>query len=495
MTSTPTGAAPTAAPPRAAADHDGIAPVPEAERTSSPGDFGWIWPSAQFSFGTVVLGALPVVFGLGWWASASAIATGVAVGTVLLAPLARFGVRTGTNDPVSSGAHFGVRGRIVGNTITVVTALGFFAIAVWTGGTAVMVAGHRLLSTPTGPGALTAAMSVTAAAVALVAVRGHETLVRTYKVTAVTGGAVLLGTVLVLAPDFDAGYAGGTLALDSPLHTWLLAVTASATVPLSYTTFQGDYTRFMPASTPPGRVVRASGVPMFLSSLTALLTGAYVTTLFPVPDGPWLQGLTDAVPGWFAVAVVVFGFAGTLPQAGLCLYAAGLSANSVFWRSSRAAVTTVVALLAAGVLYLGAVVYDAMDAMSAFVTLLLTVVAPWAAVLSVGYARHRGRYDAAALRTFTSGGGGRYWYTGGVNPRAATAFTAGSVVGVLWVNNPLYIGPLTELTGGVDLSLPASFLVAAALYGALCRIRPEPLLPPSPAGPRARSRPSVPDPR
>ncbi|MFH8714538.1 cytosine permease [Streptomyces zaomyceticus] len=479
MTTTPTGAASTVTPPRAAADHDGIAPVPEAERTSTPGDFGWIWPSAQFSFGTVVLGALPVVFGLGWWASASAVAVGVAVGTALLAPLARFGIRTGTNDPVASGAHFGVRGRVVGNTITVVTALGFFAIAVWTGGTAVMVAGHRLLSTPTGPGALTAAMFVTAAAVALVAVRGHETLVRTYKVTAVTGGAVLLGTVIVLAPDFDAGYAGGTLALDSPLHTWLLAATASATVPLSYATFQGDYTRFMPASTPTGRVVRASGLSMFLSSLAALLTGAYVTTLFPVPDEPWLQGLTDAVPGWFAVAVVVFGFAGTLPQAGLCLYAAGLSANSVFWRASRAAVTTVVALLAAAVLYLGAVVYDAMDAMSAFVTLLLTVVAPWAAVLFVGYVLHRGRYDAEALRTFTTGGGGRYWYAGGVNPRAATAFAAGSAVGVLWVNNPLYTGPLTGLTGGVDLSLPASFAVAAVLYGALCRVWPEPLLPPT----------------
>ncbi|MFD3334145.1 purine-cytosine permease family protein [Streptomyces sp. NPDC058700] len=479
MTTTPTGAAPIVVPPRAGADHDGIAPVPEAERTSTPGDFGWIWPSAQFSFGTVVLGALPVVFGLGWWASASAIAVGVAVGTALLAPLARFGVRTGTNDPVASGAHFGVRGRVVGNTLTVVTALGFFAIAVWTGGTAVMVAGHRLLGTPTGPGALTTAMFVTAAAVALVAVRGHQTLVRTYKVTAVTGGVVLLGTVLVLAPDFDAGYAGGTLALDSALNTWLLAATASATVPLSYATFQGDYTRFMPSATPTGRVVRASGISMFLSSIVALLTGAYVTTLFPVPDEPWLQGLTDAVPGWFAVAVVVFGFAGTLPQAGLCLYAAGLSANSVFWRSSRAAVTTVVALLAAAVLYLGAVVYDAMDAMSAFVTLLLTVVAPWAAVLSVGYVLHRGRYDAEALRTFATGGGGRYWYTGGVNARAAAAFAAGSVVGVLWVNNPLYTGPLTGLTGGVDLSLPASFVVAAALYGALCRVWPEPLLPPT----------------
>ncbi|WP_367822695.1 cytosine permease [Streptomyces sp. LMG1-1-1.1] len=125
------------------------------------------------------------------------------------------------------------------------------------------------------------------------------------------------------------------------------------------------------------------------------------------------------------------------PQAWLCLYAAGLSANSVFWRSSRAVVAGVVALLAAAVLHLGAVVYDAMDAMSAFVTLLLTVVAPWAAVLTVGYAFHPGGYDSEALRAFTTGGGGRYRYTGRVDPRAVTtvtAFAAGSAVGVLGVD-------------------------------------------------------------
>ncbi|MCJ1681503.1 cytosine permease [Streptomyces sp. APSN-46.1] len=469
------GAAPTAVPPRPSPPAvDGIEPIPEAERTSRPADFGWIWPSAQFSFGTVVMGALPVMFGLGWWGAISAIVVGVAIGTALLAPLARLGARTGTNDPIASGAHFGVRGRIIGNAITIVTALGFFAIAVWTGGTAIMVAGNRMASTPTGPGALTVAMVVTAGVVAFVAVRGHTVLVRTYKITAVIGGIVLIGTVLVLSPQFDAGYAGGEYALASPLHTWFLAATASATVPLSYATFQGDYTRYMPSATAPGKLVRYSGVAMFVSTVAALGTGAYVSTLLSGPQAPWLQGLTEAVPGWFAVVVVVFGFAGTIPQGAVCLYAAGLSANSMFWRASRAVVTAAVALLALVVLYLGAVAYDAMESMGAFVTLLLTVVAPWAAVLTVGYRLHRGHYRAQDLRAFTTGGGGLYWYTRGVNARAVAAFAAGSVIGALWVNNPLYVGPLTELTGGVDLSLPVSFALTAAVYGLLCLGWPEP---------------------
>ncbi|GAA3097419.1 hypothetical protein GCM10020254_48460 [Streptomyces goshikiensis] len=160
----------------------------------------------------------------------------------------------------------------------------------------------------------------------------------------------------------------------------------------------------MPSSTPPGKLVRHSGAAMAASSVVALGTGAYVSTLLAGPDVPWLQGLTDAVPGWFAVIVVVFGFAGTIPQGALCLYAAGLSANSVFWRASRSVVTAVVAALALVVLYLGAVVYDAMESMGAFVTLLLTVIAPWAAVLMAGYRLHRGSYRPLDLGTFTTGG-------------------------------------------------------------------------------------------
>ncbi len=180
-----------------------------------------------------------------------------------------------------------------------------------------------------------------------------------------------------------------------------------------------------------------AGVSMFLTCLVALLVGAYVTTFFPT-DPLWLQGLTDAVPGWSVPVIVLFGLVGTLPQGGLCLYAAGLSVNSLFWRMSRATATLAVAVPSFLALYLGAVVYDAMDSMSAFVSLLLTAVAPWAAVLTAGYLIHRGRYRTSELAP-AAARSGRYWYTRGLNPRAVTAFLAGAVLGVLWVNNPLSV--------------------------------------------------------
>lgn len=446
----------------------GVRSIPDAQRTSRPRDFMWIWHSAQFSFGTVVLGALPVVLGLSWWSSVTAILVGTAIGTVLMAPVVRFGVRTGTNGPVSSAAHFGVRGRVIANLITIGVGLGFFAITVWIGGTAVMVAGARLVGTPSGSAPLAIAMLVIAVAVILIAVFGHEMLIATYKITTVVGGVVLLACVVVLAPRFDAGYPGGPLALGSYWPTWLQATSIAASIPLSYATFQGDYSRYMPASTSDRSVVGWNAAGMFLSGTVGLLVGAMVTTMFTDLDVPWIQALTDVVPGWFVVVVVVFAIVGAFPQGGLCVYAAGLSANSLFWRASRPLVTLGVSGLALVVLYVGAVAYDAMDAISAFLSLLVVVVGPWTAIMSVGYVLRRGRYDPRELHR-----PGRYWFSGGFNLRALAAFVPSSVAGLLSVQGGLYTGPMVALTRGIDISFLVSFASAALLYHLLCRVFPE----------------------
>ncbi|MGH3972674.1 MAG: purine-cytosine permease family protein, partial [Pseudonocardiaceae bacterium] len=439
--------------------------IPPGQRQSSAREFLWIWHSAQFSLGTVVLGALPVVFGLGWWASVSAVLLGLLLGTAVFAPLVRFGKRTGTNDPISSGAHFGVRGRVIANLITAVVALGFFAVAVWTGASATLVAGQRLLGTPTDAAALAVAIPLVAGLVALVAGYGHRTLLAAYKLLALVGGVVLLALVLVLTPRFDPGYAGGNYVLDGFWQTWLLAVSFAATLPISYSTFQGDYSRYLRPEISDRSAMLWSGVTMYTSNAVALLVGAYVTTTLANPDQPWVISVADVVPAWFAAVFALFGLVGTVSQGGLCLYAAGLSANSVFWRASRARTTLAMSVLGTAVLYLGAIAYDAIDSISAFVLVLLVLVSPWAAIMLVGFALHRGQYHPPDLHTFaTPHRRGRYWYTHGVNPRAIGAFIPAVALGLLFVDNSLYRGPLARLTGGIDLSWVAPFVVAALIY-------------------------------
>ncbi len=70
----------------------------------------------NLAFSVIVFGWLPITFGLGFGSAIAASAVGIGLGTLLIAPpLSLLGPRTGTNNTVSSGAHFGVSGRMIGS--------------------------------------------------------------------------------------------------------------------------------------------------------------------------------------------------------------------------------------------------------------------------------------------------------------------------------------------------------------------------------------------
>jgi purine-cytosine permease-like protein len=95
----------------------GIDFIPEEERKSSPRNLSSILFGGSLTFSIIVLGWFPISFGLSWWQAASAVVVGSAVGAALLAPTGLLGPRTGTNNPVSSGAFFGVAGRLIGSVL------------------------------------------------------------------------------------------------------------------------------------------------------------------------------------------------------------------------------------------------------------------------------------------------------------------------------------------------------------------------------------------
>src|SRR4051794_9748951 len=109
---------------RAAADRlgqietKGVEYIPEAERASRPANLAAVFLGGNLAFSVIVFGWLPITFGLSFGAAVGASLIGLAVGTLVAAPLAILGTRTGTNNPVSSGAHFGVRGRLIGSGLT-----------------------------------------------------------------------------------------------------------------------------------------------------------------------------------------------------------------------------------------------------------------------------------------------------------------------------------------------------------------------------------------
>ena len=173
----------------------GVAHIPEAERDSRPANLAAVFFGGNLAFSVIVFGWLPVTFGLGWWSAVSASALGLALGTLITAPLALLGPRTGTNNTVSSGAHFGVTGRLVGSALTLAFALAYAAIAVWTSGDALVASAHRLLGTPAGDGALALGYALIAAEIAIVALYGHATVVALQKIVVPLVGVLGAGPV------------------------------------------------------------------------------------------------------------------------------------------------------------------------------------------------------------------------------------------------------------------------------------------------------------
>ncbi|MGC1332200.1 cytosine permease, partial [Pseudomonas sp.] len=126
----------------------GVEQIPDHERNAKPLDlFRLIFGGAN-TFSTAVLGSFPVLFGLSFQAGLVAVLLGTLVGALILAPMGLFGAINGTNNAVSSGAHFGVHGRIVGSFLSLLTAIAFFSLSVWSSGDALVGGAKRLIGLP-----------------------------------------------------------------------------------------------------------------------------------------------------------------------------------------------------------------------------------------------------------------------------------------------------------------------------------------------------------
>jgi purine-cytosine permease-like protein len=113
--------------------------------------------------------------------------------------------------------------------------------------------------------------------------------------------------------------------------------------------------------------------------------------------------------------------------------------------------------------------FDAVESVTAMTVALNAVITPWVAILAIGALRTK-TYDPTDLQAFAQGRhGGRYWFTGGWNVPAVVAWTVGAVFGLLAVNTTLYVGPLADIAGGVDVSTIGSAALAGLMYLASSR--------------------------
>ena len=448
--------------------------VPEEDRHSTPRKQAEVFIGAQMCFNLVILGWLQISFGLGWWSSASAILIGLLIGIALYAPFALFGPRTGTNGVVSSGAHFGVVGRLVGSVLLLCIALGFYSLVIWAGGDAFVGAVQRLLGIDVGNGTRAVVYVIVGAASLLVATYGHDIVVVVQRFAVIVIGALFVVGAVALWSQFDASYKGGDYVLGSFWSTWLLGVVTAMAVPISYGPFANDYSRYISLKKYSNwSIVIANGGGLFIGCWAVMSFGAYLGTMFDKKLGPVL-GLISIAPMWFVVPVAVIGIWGALSHGSLCLYAPGIDISSLLPRLSRATTTAILGVVGIALVLLGAFVWNAVNVFSAFVIVFTICATPWMVINLMGYAARQGWYSPQDLQVLNRGQrGGLYWFTGGWNLRAMAAWVPAVVVGVLMSHTTIFTGPLADVAGGIDISVPVSGAVGALIYGLALAAFPE----------------------
>jgi purine-cytosine permease-like protein len=445
----------------------GIDYIPERERHSSPKNLFTVLTGAQFCFTLFVWGWLPVTYGLSWWSIVTSTTIGLAVGSILVAPISLFGPRTGTNTAVSSGAFFGIVGRLVGSVVALFIAIGAYALTIWTSGQAIVASAHRLFGWGEGPVALAIGYAVITLITIVLSIYGHASLVAVQKYAAPAMGLVIVAGFFVLLPQFHVTHPGGQYILGSFWPTWLLSVVTAVSASMSYAPFLNDYSRYISTRRTSGRrVALGAGLGVFVGLWITVMFAAFAATIFTDPSTDFTFGLVGISPTWYLVPLLAVGLIGSFGQGSLALYGTGLDTSSLFPGLSRVTATAIVSAIGVVFVYLGSFVWNALDLVSAFITILTIITAPWVAILLIGYWGTRGDFTPEDLQIFNRRErGGRYWYRAGWNPVALSAWCIAVVIGLLFSQNSIYVGPFADAAGGVDLSFVLSLVLGAGIYG------------------------------
>ena len=467
-------------------EQHGIDTIPAAERAARPFDLFRIQFGGANTFATILLGTFPVLFfGLSLWEAVAATVVGVVVGALILMPMGLFGPRTGTNNAVSSGAHFGVRGRVLGSFLSLLTAIAFYSISVWVSGDAIVGAAVRLFGIADSDLLRGLVYAVLGALVIVVVVYGYQFMLLVNKVVVIANTVLILLGIVAYASLFDPGYASPGYALGSFWPTFVLSALVVMGNPVSFGAFLGDWSRYIPAATPPSKLLAATVLGQ-LATLVPFLFGVGTATLV-AGEADYVVALIQVSPLWYAVLLIVVAFLGGMSTGVTSLYGTGLDFSSVFPRLNRVQASLVIGTLAFVFILVGRLAFDLLASVNAFIGAIVICTTPWMVIMTIGYVVRRGWYSPEDVQVFNQGRtGGRYWFSRGVNWRGMAAWIPAAVAGLLFANYPPLIeGPFrNSVAGGIDVSLPVSLGLAAAIYLALLFAFPEPRYAFGPQGPR-----------
>jgi nucleobase:cation symporter-1, NCS1 family len=398
---------------RFAAESHSIDFISENERYGSPRRLFTLWFSCNLTILGVAVGALSVVSGLDWASSAVALASGNAVGTVIMAAHSAQGPQLGVPQMIQSRAQFGVIGAAIPLIAVVVTYVLYSAadgLIIQGPLEAVMPISNEF------------ALVLFATATLVIAYMGYELIHRIGAILTITSGGLFLVAALLLVARHPSA---------APIHTpaiarfsrsaFTLTMTQAAAWSLSYGPFVADYSRYLPSNTSPSRTFWYTAVGCFLGSTMIMIFGAYLATATPAAASDpsravaGLFGPISPVVQCLIIVGVVYGNVLNLYSAYMstCTMVSGFNRMEKVGTRSKLGIMTALMAISTFISILAQDNFQRYfsDILSAMIYLLI----PWSAInLADYYIVRKGSYDLGALFRIDGVYGAFRWRTIGV---------------------------------------------------------------------------------
>jgi len=446
----------------------GIELIGDAERHGRARDLFFIWAAPSVSILNLTIGATLILLGLEVWQSIAVIFA-AALLWVLPGIIAGSGPASGTSGSVVTRAMYG----ILGNKLFV-AFVGWFIGAVFLSLTwlASSFMGADLLRrmglddpvwVPIGVTIVVATITV------LVAIFGHGLILRAYPYMAAALFVIFLLVAAFILPTVDWQYAApeplSGVALWSSIS---IGFTILASTPLSFIN-SPDIARYLPRATKPSHIAAATALGGAVPFIVFTIVGVLLATGLSGAafDSGLDVALLDLLPLWLGPVLVVGVIINTIALNAMTTYTSSMALQAIGFRLRRIPAAIIVGVVGTALTIYLVLSSSLLEAANLMLQFLVIVSGPAMAIFVVDVLLRRYAYDGVEL--FDDRAGGRFWYSRGWSIPGLAALLLGGLATAACLATNVWAGPIAEVTGYIDLSVPVGMLVAGGLYAGLQR--------------------------
>lgn len=367
---------------------------------------------------------------------------------------------------VISRSAFGLRGNAAPTFLSWLTVVGWEAVNLVLGAFALFALVEKL-----GFAADNLVKAILLAILTLVtyvvAILGHATIVFLQRIFTYALGLLMIGVLIQVVPDTNWSIGGGELAASNRLATFLLGVILVAALPMSWTNYPADYTRYMKRSTSGRQITTWTFLGAFIPAVVISVIGFMAATAADLSDP--IGGFEPLVASWYFIPFLIVVVGGSITNNFLNTYSSGLALLALGVRVKRWKTIPIDGVLATAASVYAIFFHDFTSAFIEFLSLMIIWIAPWCAVYLVDIWMRRSSYTGEDL---IRSRGGRYWFSRGFHAEALVAWALGMAAAAAFTNSTRWQSPLsTDVLGGADISIFAGLAVAGVAYFALYRRR------------------------